>query len=108
MERFVFNPTQFPKIVGVSPFYDWALMTVGRRMVIKRAKGQGIGLHSQKEIEELCSKDLRAVSTILGGNEFLLGKVPCETDCSMFGMLSVVLWGLPNSPYEKLLKGYSH
>jgi hypothetical protein len=55
---------------------------------------------------ELCSKDLRAISGILGKNEFILGNKPCQDDCGIFGVLAVVLWGLPASPYEKLLKGF--
>lgn len=105
MERFIFNPTQFPKVVGVGPLYDKILMTVGGHFVSKRSKGQGIGLHSQQEIEHLCIKDLRAVSDIIGKNDFLLGSGPCQDDCAIFGILAVTLWGQPNSPYEKLLRG---
>lgn len=105
MERFLFNPTQFPKVVGVSPLYDKMLMTVGGYYINKRSKGQGIGLHSQAEIEDLCFRDLRAVSDIIGKNEFLLGKTPCQDDAAVFGILAVLLWGLPNSPYERFVRG---
>jgi hypothetical protein len=104
LERFVYNPTQFKKVVTVSPMYDFFFVYAGGAVVRKRADGQGIGRHSQEDVEELCLKDLRAVSKIIGKNRFLLGEVPCQDDCGVFGMLAIVLWGLPNSPYERLLK----
>jgi hypothetical protein len=52
MERFLFNPTQFPKVVGVKkPLYNKMLMGYGGYLMRTRSKAQGIGLHSQKEIE---------------------------------------------------------
>jgi len=104
MERFWYNPSQFRKITGNSGFREWVVMTFGQRLVQRRTEGQGLGLHSQSEVEKLCSKDLRAVSDIMGSNRFLLGSEPCQDDAAVFGMLSVALWGLPNSPYEALVK----
>lgn len=75
---------------------------------MKRAKGQGIGVHSQEEIEKIVIKDLRIVSTILGQRKFILGDEPCEVDASIFGMIAQFVWGLPDSVYERLVNGRFH
>lgn len=105
LERFVFNPNEFKKVFGKSPLYDTILLTVGGRIAKKRADAQGIGLHSRKEIEEFVSKNLRAVSSLLGNKKFILGETPCQDDCAIFGSLGQAVWGLPNSNYEKLVHG---
>ena len=51
------------------------------------------------------SKDLRVLSKILGNKKFILGDEPCQEDAGIFGQLSEFFWGLPHSPYEKLLNG---
>jgi len=105
LERFVFNPTEFQKVLTVKPLYYQVLMKVGDRLLKKRADAQGIGRHSQDQIEQLCKKDLFAISKLLNKNKFFLGDDPCQDDCAIFGMLAQVMWGLPNSPYEKLVQG---
>ncbi|ODM93959.1 hypothetical protein Ocin01_12720 [Orchesella cincta] len=78
LERFVFNPQEFRKVFG-------------------------IGAHSREEIEGIVSKNLRAVSALLGDKKFILGERPCQDDCAIFGQLGQAVWGLPNSNYEKLV-----
>jgi len=74
-------------------------------VVKRRAKAQGIGLHSKEEVERICLKDLRIVSTILGNQKFICGDEPCEIDAGIFAHLAQCVWGLPDSPYERLLNG---
>jgi len=71
----------------------------------KRAKAQGLGLHSQHEIERLTLNDLRNVSLILGNKKFILGDEQCEEDCGIYGQLSQAAWGTPGSVYERALNG---
>lgn len=83
----------------------WLVNLVVARKMKKFAWGQGLGRHSQEQVYEITTDALRAVSTVLGRNKFILGDEPCEEDCAIFGMLVQTIWGLPSSPYEKLANG---
>nr|XP_045603775.1 failed axon connections homolog [Procambarus clarkii]XP_045603776.1 failed axon connections homolog [Procambarus clarkii]XP_045603777.1 failed axon connections homolog [Procambarus clarkii] len=75
--------------------------------LVKRVKHmtkmQGIGLHSHTEVEEMGRKDIAALSVYLGDKQYLMGEEPAEVDCSVFGMLSQIVWNSPNSPYLRML-----
>ncbi|KAK8754398.1 hypothetical protein OTU49_016061 [Cherax quadricarinatus] len=68
----------------------------------KVAKLQGIGRHSSTEVEEMGRKDIAALSVYLGNNQYMMGDNPTELDCSVFGMLSQIVWNSPNSPYIRM------
>lgn len=104
LERFVFNPQEFKKVFGRSPIYDTLILTAGGYIANRRAVAQGIGLHSKEQIEEFVTKNLRAVSTLLGNKTFILGEKPCQDDCAVFGQLAQAMWGLPNLNYERLVQ----
>ncbi|KAJ8317289.1 hypothetical protein KUTeg_005193 [Tegillarca granosa] len=36
--------------------------------------------------------------------KFLTGDEPCEADCGLFGMLAMIVWHMPTSRHEKLVK----
>ena len=59
------------------------------------AHAQGIGRHSQEEVERLGVDDLKAVSDFLGDKQFMFGKEPTELDACLFGFLSMILYGDP-------------
>lgn len=66
---------------------------------------QGVGRHSQEEVEELLKQDLEKLSEILGDNPYFMGANPSELDCTAFGLLAEVRWHMPDSwpgkPYMK-------
>jgi glutathione S-transferase len=71
LQGFVFK--QFSKTVG------------------NQSKAQGIGRHSQEEIEKLGLDDLRAVSKILGNKPFVHGDSPTVIDCTLFAFMCYLL-----------------
>jgi len=83
----------------------WIFKTFASMALPKRAKAQGLGLHSQHEIEQLTLNDIRNASIILGNKKFILGDEPCEEDCGIYGQLSQAAWGTPGSVYERALNG---
>jgi len=100
MERVVFGSSDnFVRVFKIPKCIVWIL----RRIAKGRAKDQGIGHHSQDEIIEIISKDIKTISLILAKKQFICGTEPCPEDAGIFGMLSQFYWGLPNNPYEKLL-----
>lgn len=90
-----------------------------------QASAQGMGRHSQEEVIEMGMKDLRAMSAYLGTFEglkqimnfaianfsskgikpYFMGDTPTEMDCAMFGMLAMIVWCMPGSPFEQHMKG---
>ncbi len=74
-----------------------------------RMEENGIGKHTPSEIYQMMEDDLRTVSTLLGNKKFLGGELPCEEDCSVFGLISQACWGSPGSSFENLCNGkYYH
>eukprot|EP00058_Branchiostoma_floridae_P005309 XP_002590797.1 hypothetical protein BRAFLDRAFT_218610 [Branchiostoma floridae] len=70
-----------------------------RQMVL----AHGIGRHSKDEIEGIIEKDLKAISTFLGTKPYLMGDDPTEVDAAMFGQLSGILWGFPDSYLHRIV-----
>jgi len=67
---------------------------------------QGMGRHTQAEVLEMGMKDLRALSTFLGGKPFFMGDKPTEVDCAMFGMIAQILWNAtPSDPFNQIING---
>lgn len=64
----------------------------------------GIGRHSKEEIYSIAENNLRAVSQLLGKKKFVMGNKPCLLDAAVFGLVSVFLWNVPNSPQAKLIR----
>lgn len=82
----------------------WATLWFLRRIIRKEMWGHGIGRHSKEEIWSIAVGDLRAISGYLGDKKFLTGDEPCEADCGLFGMLAMIVWHMPTSRHEKLVK----
>ncbi|CAK0782054.1 hypothetical protein CVIRNUC_005540 [Coccomyxa viridis] len=70
---------------------------------------QGLGRHSEADINFLIDEDLAALSQMLGDKEYLLGRHPCLADASAFGFLDNALASEGVSPeYRHMLAQYSN
>jgi glutathione S-transferase len=58
--------------------------------VIGTLQAQGIGRHSVDEIADLGMQSLEALSDLIGNRRWLMGELPCGTDATMTGMLTMV------------------
>ena len=103
LERFGRGMSHTTKLMTL-PYFFILKYAIGPIMKM-RAKVQGIGKHTEQEVVELMKKDLSYVSNILGDKKFICGEEMCEEDCAIFGFLAQVIWGLPDSPYEKWTLG---
>lgn len=63
-----------------------------------------MGRHTPEEIYAIAERDLRAVSDVLGTNDFLFGTSPCVTDASVFALVANFAWDLSESPQGKLIR----
>jgi len=92
--------------MNIPPLQAWAIATIYGYRINKTTKAQGLGLHSDEEIQSMMFKELRAVSRILGNKKFLLGDEPCGDDAAVFGFLGGFVFGhYRDSPYGKLISG---
>ncbi|CAE1316060.1 unnamed protein product [Acanthosepion pharaonis] len=65
---------------------------------------QGYGRHTREEVENLCRRDLQALSDQIGRNLFLMGNQPCETDCAIFALVAMLRNMPENSFVTKIMK----
>jgi len=84
----------FPPIIG-PPF----LLFI-RRQLIKQARAQGLGRHTQEEVYESGRRDLKAISSFLGEQPFLLGDHWSAVDATLYAFLTTIL----KQPIESELK----
>ncbi|KAK0424669.1 hypothetical protein QR680_008782 [Steinernema hermaphroditum] len=61
-----------------------------RKKLVRKCFEQGVGRHSLDEVEEICKKDLKALSTILADNEFFFGSRISTFDATAFGHLAQI------------------
>lgn len=74
------------------------------RAIRDKAVWHGIGCHTPKEIFGISERACQTLAVILGDDPFFGGDRPCTADCSVFGQLSQLMWNVPGSHYEALVK----
>ncbi|KAK7456551.1 hypothetical protein BaRGS_00039349 [Batillaria attramentaria] len=70
----------------------------------KYAWSQGLGRHSRDEVLDIARENFKALADFMGQKKFLMGDEPCETDCTVFGMLSQVYWQCPGQTVATIFK----
>lgn len=77
---------------SLPPPLRWILPGVVQRQVRRDLRGQGIGRHTDAEINALALEDLRAISKFLGEKTYLMGAAPTSLDAVGYGFLSNLLY----------------
>ncbi|MEA2856505.1 MAG: hypothetical protein QOH98_826 [Methylobacteriaceae bacterium] len=65
--------------------------TMIRRKVRNNLRAHGFGKHSPSEVDELATRDIDALATILDGKQFICGDRPCGADATVFAFVAGVL-----------------
>ena len=65
---------------------------------------------NREEVKLMAFKDIESLSTFLGDKEFMFGSSPTELDCTVFGMLAMVLHCHPQNSefYLKITKDHQN
>ncbi|OWF53863.1 failed axon connections homolog [Mizuhopecten yessoensis] len=79
-------------------------ITIVTYMARMQTHYQGLGRHTQKEVEAILDGDFKALSQYLGDKQYFFGDSPTEVDCALFGQLSQLLWHLPHTIVPTLLQ----
>jgi glutathione S-transferase len=91
---------------GIGPFFDKFLpMPIRaflkrkiRRDMVKRFWLQGVGRFCAEEIAALGSRDIDALSTLIGDKTYLMGDRPCAADATVFAILLLTMDPATQSP----------
>lgn len=74
-----------------------------RRSVRQELHHQGMGRHSQAEIDAMARADLDAADALLGDQPFFFGDRPTLADCTAYGFLALTLWSpIPGAHQDHL------
>lgn len=79
-----------------------------RRESNKQIHGHGMGRHSEKEIYEFGSRDLKSLSNFLGEKKYLMGDSPSGVDATLFGFLDNILHAEIESPLKEAAKSHQN
>lgn len=69
-----------------------------RRKVERTLQLQGFGRHSAAEQNELAIADVKALSDLIGGKDFLMGDKPCGADATVFAFVAHFLTPVFDTP----------
>ncbi|KAK3766056.1 hypothetical protein RRG08_002293 [Elysia crispata] len=104
-ESFVKNPHSLDVLLKdvFPPLKIFVFKNIIGFFVKRQLWGQGIGRHSDEDIWNIARDDLTALSSFLGEKKFMMGPKPSQVDCSLFGMLSMVVWQMRGSRHEQFV-----
>jgi hypothetical protein len=80
----------------------WIVSKILGRIVVKRTKSQGYGLHQKEEVYRIGKQDLKALDDFIGNKRFLFGDRPCNEDASVFAFLCMFLY-MDKGPFNEYL-----
>ena len=84
------------------------LAPYARRSVKKQLAGQGMGLHSAKEIEDIARKDVGALAAILGDQNWFGGSRISMIDATVYSLLANIAFVEFSSPMKAMIAGHSN
>jgi glutathione S-transferase len=76
--------------------------------MISNLHKQGLGRHSEKEINLIADKTFKSLSDILGDKTYFFGDKPCTFDATAFGFLAEFISVSLNNEMNGLARKYSN
>lgn len=115
--RWVINKAQGLTDIA-APFFgipksveQWLITNMYSGMIAKQTFAQGMGRHTESEIQAMGFKDIECLSEFLGSKEFMFGKdYPTEIDCVLFGFMCMFLYCSPkdNIYTQKIFRNHQN
>ena len=100
---------------GPAHFFDalpWPVRNMVRSAVRKKVRsnlyGQGLGRHSPSELLAIATRDISAVSVILGDKPYLFGNEPCGADATALAFMEGLLCPHFESPVRCCAESHSN
>ena len=94
-------------VLGEIPAPVRALIApIARRGVKKQLNGHGIGLHSDNEIQAIARRDIGALASIIGDQDWFFGLMPSLADATVFSLLANIRYPTFTSPMKAMIDGH--
>ena len=78
-----------------------------RKKVIKGLYGQGLGRHSNSEIQQMLRQNLQSLSDLLADNQYFFGDQLSALDAAAFAFLAAFILVDIDNPYNRIAREYS-
>jgi len=99
--RYVDNFTEYKKLMTQATGIGFNVsQKMFQRKMRSNLDGHGMGRHAKEEVYKIAEEDLKALSTLLGEKEFLLGDKISTADCTLFGVCANILYSGMESPMK--------
>lgn len=95
-------PIMQREIFGKMGFTGKIIFKLVQRDMRRTIYGQGILRHSWDEIDLMIKKDIEALETLIGSNDYFGGDQPCEIDAATFGFISNMIVPEMDTPFLTL------
>ncbi|KAK7067235.1 hypothetical protein SK128_002943 [Halocaridina rubra] len=90
------------------PFLLSLAIPILKPLLARRAKNMvhanGLGRHTDQEVQDMTYQDLEALSAWLGKKDYCTGDKATEVDCAIFGLMAQLVWVSPDSPNGRKLR----
>jgi glutathione S-transferase len=86
----------------------FAVVPLVRKGVISALHKQGLGRHTEKEINSIADKTFQSLSDVLGNKTYFFGDSPCTFDATAFGFLAQFISVSLDNEMNNLARKYSN
>lgn len=94
---------------GSMPFpLKFIIPPIARKGVSSLLYKQGLGRHSDEEINNIADRTFQSLSNILGDKTYFFGESPCTFDATAFGFLAQFISVSLNNEMNDLARNYSN
>ena len=81
---------------------------IARASVNSALKKQGLGKHSDSEIQHIFKQSLDSLSVLLGDNTYFMGDNICSLDATTYPFLAEFILADIDNPFNKLARSYAN
>jgi glutathione S-transferase len=81
---------------------------IARKDVMRALHKQGLGRHTDEEINTISQRTFQSLSDVLGEKTYFFGETPCTFDATAFGFLSQFIDISLNNEMNDLARGYDN
>jgi len=76
---------------ALPPEHQQMYVAATRKSMVEQTHAQGMGRHTQDEVQQIGMADLQAISDYLGDKPFFMGDKPTTVDATLYGYLANML-----------------
>lgn len=102
--RYLDNFNEFKKIMAQGAGIGFNVgQKMHQRKMTKDLDGHGLARNTKEEVYKIAEEDIKALSTILGEKDYMMGENISSFDCTIFGLCANILYSSMDSPMKTYL-----